>query len=107
MRSPPPPPTDRRLGAGNPPFRQLTPSTPSNQSAAKGGAIYIGSKCSMHLQDATFSGNSAPKHPRAPSWVYASGPNVYHVGECNGKFGIIYVYPGCNIAASQSGTEEK
>ena len=104
MRPPTLPPT--AAWAGNPPFRRLTPSTLS-PAKAEGGAIFIGPDCEVHLQDATFSGNSAPKHPRAPSWVYASGPNVYHVGECNGKFGIIYVYPGCNIAASQSGTEEK
>ena len=61
----------------------------------------------MHLQDATFSGNSAPTHPGADSYTpRSSGPNVYIVGTC-GELGEIYVYPGCNIRADSSGTEEK
>ena len=64
----------------------------------------------MHLQDATFSGNSAPRHPKADyhylctrNYCDSKGPNVYQSGGCGG-LGIIYVYPGCNIAASSSAT---
>ena len=68
----------------------------------------------MHLQDATFSGNSAPQHPgayssylcRPRSQCDSKGPNVYQSGWC-GNLGIIYVYPGCNIAASSSGTGDE
>ena len=112
MRPPTLPPT--AAWAGNPPFRRLTPSTLS-PAKAEGGAIFIGPDCEVHLQDATFTGNQAPPHPDAHSnslcaprgaACQSKGPNIYHRGGC-GYFGHIYVYPGCNIAASSSGTDDQ